>query len=48
MERTGGEPDVMVPFVIGNDKKSNEFVFVEQEVAHRVSESLFSLDRFSS
>ncbi len=29
MERTGGEPDVVVPFVIGNDKKSNEFVFVD-------------------
>lgn len=29
MERTGGEPDVVVPIVIGNDKKTNEFVFVD-------------------
>ncbi|MBK7681784.1 MAG: DUF4256 domain-containing protein [Bacteroidetes bacterium] len=29
MERTGGEPDVVVPIAIGNDKKTNEFIFMD-------------------
>jgi hypothetical protein len=29
MERTGGEPDVVVPIAVGNDKKTGEFVFCD-------------------
>ena len=29
MERTGGEPDVVVPIAIGNDKKTGEFIFYD-------------------
>jgi len=29
MERTGGEPDVVVPMAIGNDKKNDEYIFYD-------------------
>src|SRR5215207_10302255 len=29
MERTGGEPDVVVPIAIGNDKKTGEYIFYD-------------------
>lgn len=29
MERTGGEPDVVVPIAIGNDNKTNEYIFYD-------------------
>ncbi len=29
MERTGGEPDVVVPITIGNDKKTDEYIFCD-------------------
>ncbi|WP_445735461.1 DUF4256 domain-containing protein [Mariniflexile sp.] len=29
MERTGGEPDVVVPIAIGNDKKTDDFIFYD-------------------
>ncbi|MEP7373031.1 MAG: DUF4256 domain-containing protein [Chitinophagaceae bacterium] len=29
MERTGGEPDVVVPIGIGNDKKKGEYIFYD-------------------
>lgn len=29
MERTGGEPDVVVSIAIGNDKKTNEYLFYD-------------------
>lgn len=29
MERTGGEPDVVIPIVIGNDKKTGEYIFYD-------------------
>src|SRR5205823_6624271 len=29
MERTGGEPDVVVPIAIGNDKKMGEYIFYD-------------------
>ena len=29
MERTGGEPDVVTPIVIGNDKKTGEYIFYD-------------------
>jgi hypothetical protein len=29
MERTGGEPDVVVPIAIGNDKNTAEFIFYD-------------------
>ena len=29
MERTGGEPDVVIPIATGNDKKTNEFIFYD-------------------
>jgi len=29
MERTGGEPDVVVPVAIGNDKKTGEYIFYD-------------------
>ena len=29
MERTGGEPDVVVPIAIGNDKSTNEYLFYD-------------------
>lgn len=29
MEQTGGEPDVVVPIAIGNDKKTGEYIFYD-------------------
>jgi hypothetical protein len=29
MEKTGGEPDVVVPIAIGNDKKTSEYIFYD-------------------
>src|SRR3990172_3416149 len=29
MERTGGEPDVVVPIAIGKDKKTGDYIFVD-------------------
>jgi hypothetical protein len=29
MERTGGEPDVVVPIAIGNDNKTDEYIFYD-------------------
>jgi hypothetical protein len=29
MERTGGEPDVVVPIAIGNDKKTGKYIFYD-------------------